>query len=290
MAAAAMVPGGGSSNDVTPLPYDSADGGAVGRPRRRRRLRVRADRELDRGLGAADAGQPRRGHAAADLRRAHPRRRVQHRRAAGHRRRRRADRRRVPGRRARRCGGGWPRNLPDARARARQLQRRRGQRRRRGPRRRGREHRAGRAAATAWPRWPPASSTNRTPGPGSCSSARPGPPPARTGADRTSVVLRLDNVPGALVAAMTEFADPRHRPDPHRIPAHPKSNWAPTSSSSTASGTSTTIRWPRHSRRCTDVVQTCDIWVHGRRAPPSARHRRHRRGVALAGGTREGAR
>lgn len=34
----------------------------------------------------------------------------------------------------------------------------------------------------------------------------PGPPPARTGADRTSVVLRLDNVPGALVAAMTEFA------------------------------------------------------------------------------------
>jgi len=34
----------------------------------------------------------------------------------------------------------------------------------------------------------------------------PGPPPGRTGADRTSVVLRLDNVPGALVSAMTEFA------------------------------------------------------------------------------------
>lgn len=34
----------------------------------------------------------------------------------------------------------------------------------------------------------------------------PGPPPARSGADRTSVVLRLDNEPGALVAAMTEFA------------------------------------------------------------------------------------
>ena len=32
------------------------------------------------------------------------------------------------------------------------------------------------------------------------------PPPARTGADRTSVVLRLDNVPGALVSALTEFA------------------------------------------------------------------------------------
>jgi prephenate dehydratase len=34
----------------------------------------------------------------------------------------------------------------------------------------------------------------------------PGPQPKRTGADRTSVVLRLDNVPGALVSAMTEFA------------------------------------------------------------------------------------
>jgi prephenate dehydratase len=34
----------------------------------------------------------------------------------------------------------------------------------------------------------------------------PGPPPERTGADRTSVVLRLDNVPGALVSALTEFA------------------------------------------------------------------------------------
>ncbi|MCT7661559.1 prephenate dehydratase [Mycobacterium deserti] len=34
----------------------------------------------------------------------------------------------------------------------------------------------------------------------------PGPPPQRTGADRTSVVLRLANVPGALAAALTEFA------------------------------------------------------------------------------------
>lgn len=34
---------------------------------------------------------------------------------------------------------------------------------------------------------------------------RPGPPPARTGADRTSVVLRIDNAPGALVSALTEF-------------------------------------------------------------------------------------
>ena len=34
----------------------------------------------------------------------------------------------------------------------------------------------------------------------------PAPPPGRTGADRTSVVLRLENVPGALVSALTEFA------------------------------------------------------------------------------------
>ncbi len=34
----------------------------------------------------------------------------------------------------------------------------------------------------------------------------PCPPPARTGADRTSVMLRIDNVPGALLAALAEFS------------------------------------------------------------------------------------
>ncbi|MBV9720621.1 MAG: prephenate dehydratase, partial [Mycobacterium sp.] len=33
----------------------------------------------------------------------------------------------------------------------------------------------------------------------------PGPPPPRTGADRTSVVLRINNVPSALVTALAEF-------------------------------------------------------------------------------------
>jgi prephenate dehydratase len=37
-------------------------------------------------------------------------------------------------------------------------------------------------------------------------AGRPDSPPPRTGADRTSVVLRLDNVPGALASALTEFA------------------------------------------------------------------------------------
>jgi prephenate dehydratase len=34
---------------------------------------------------------------------------------------------------------------------------------------------------------------------------QPGQPPARSGADRTSVVLRIDNAPSALVSALTEF-------------------------------------------------------------------------------------
>lgn len=33
----------------------------------------------------------------------------------------------------------------------------------------------------------------------------PAPPPRRTGADRTSMVLRIDNAPGALVCALSEF-------------------------------------------------------------------------------------
>ncbi len=37
-------------------------------------------------------------------------------------------------------------------------------------------------------------------------AGQPGPPPKRTGADRTSVVLKLENVPGALVSALTEFS------------------------------------------------------------------------------------
>ncbi len=34
----------------------------------------------------------------------------------------------------------------------------------------------------------------------------PAPPPPRTGADRTSVIFRIDNKPGALLAALAEFA------------------------------------------------------------------------------------
>ena len=51
----------------------------------------------------------------------------------------------------------------------------------------------------------------------------PGPPPVRTGTDRTSVVLRIDNAPGALLAALAEFGirgidltQDRIQADPHR--------------------------------------------------------------------------
>src|SRR5579875_2409869 len=36
-------------------------------------------------------------------------------------------------------------------------------------------------------------------------AGQPAPPPARTGSDRTSVVLRIANAPGALVSALNEF-------------------------------------------------------------------------------------
>ncbi|WP_155728306.1 prephenate dehydratase, partial [Mycobacterium avium] len=46
----------------------------------------------------------------------------------------------------------------------------------------------------------------------------PAPPPARTGADRTSVVLRIDNAPGALLAAAMDnvvvLVDDRHPEEP----------------------------------------------------------------------------
>ena len=48
---------------------------------------------------------------------------------------------------------------------------------------------------------------------------RPGRPPGRTGADRTSVVLWVDNSPGALAAALTEFG--ARGIDLTRIESHP---------------------------------------------------------------------
>ena len=47
----------------------------------------------------------------------------------------------------------------------------------------------------------------------------PGPPPPRTGADRTSVVLRIDNATEALVSALTELAMQAADPAAHETQA-----------------------------------------------------------------------
>ena len=68
-----------------------------------------------------------------------------------------------------------------------------------------RHHDTGGAALRAHRVWRLASSTRPSARTRFVLAGRPGPPPPRTGADRTSVVLRIDNTPGALVAALTEF-------------------------------------------------------------------------------------
>ena len=138
-----------------------------------RRLRLRADRELDRRIDTAHAGQPGHRDAAAGLRRTDARRGVQHRGPAGDTGRRRRDGRRVPGRAAQ-VRHWLAAQLPTARDRAGQFQCRGRTGRRRRPGRRGGEHRAGRASATDWPRWPRASSTSPTRAPDSFWSDRPG--------------------------------------------------------------------------------------------------------------------
>lgn len=54
---------------------------------------------------------------------------------------------------------------------------------------------------------------------------RPGPVPAKTGNDRTSVILDLPNRPGSLVAAMTEFAS--RGVDLTRIESRPRGSGSP---------------------------------------------------------------
>ena len=96
-------------------------------------------------------------------------------------------------------------------------------------------------------------------------------PPPRTGADRTSVVLRLDNVPGALASALTEFSSATSTsPGSNRGP--PERSWVRTSFLWIVSATSKMTRSPRHSRRLTNVVRTYAISVHGRRDRPVRRN------------------
>ena len=124
-------------------PHREHRGRIGGGPVQRRRLRLRADRELDRGIRTADPGQPGHRDAVADLRRADPRRGLHDRGPARDTRRGRAHGGRLPGRGrpgAALAGG------PPARGAtgAGQLQRRGRARRRQRSRRRRREHGAGR--------------------------------------------------------------------------------------------------------------------------------------------------
>ena len=86
-------------------------------------------------------------------------------------------------------------------------------------RRRGGQHRAGRAALR-----PCALADGVVDEPNARTRfvlvGRPAPPPARTGADRTSVVLRMGNAPGALVAALSEFGIRDIDLTLHRVPSH----------------------------------------------------------------------
>ena len=261
--------------------------GRAGRgPRRRGRLRLRADRELDRRIGDADAGQPGDRSAAADVRRADPGRGVQHRRQARPHGRRRRDGGRLSGGRG---AGAAVAGRASARGRTApgQLQRRRRAGGRRRPRRRRGELPAGRRRSGVWRRWPTASSTKPMRAPASCwSDRRPAAGPHR----------RRPDLGGAADRQRAERAgdgarrvrDPRHRPDPDRIPAHPNR----IGHLLVLPG----LRRP-HRRRCgrrgTQGAAPAlyrraisGFLADGRRSP--ARRRRGRRGGALAGGVRDG--
>ena len=200
-----MVPGGDASGGLVPVASDSTAAAlATVRAGDADYACVPIENSIEGSvLPTLDSLADRSG--AADLRRAHPRRGVHHRGAVRHHRGARPDGRRVPGGERTGAATGWQPICRSARlvpansnaAAADDVAEGRAD--------------AGVSTALAAQRYglaalaagvvdePNARTRFVLVGP-------PGPPPPRTGADRTSVVLRLDNVPGALVAAMTEFA------------------------------------------------------------------------------------
>ena len=216
-----MVPGNGPSHDVTPMPTDSTAAAlAAVRSGDADYACVPIENSIEGSvlptLDSLATGPQLQIFAELTLDVA-----FTHRGATRHHRRRRADGRRVPGGRARRCGTGWPRNLPKAQvvpansnaAAANDVADGRAD--------------AGVSTALAAERYglaalaagvvdePNARTRFVLVGP-------PGPPPAQH--------RRGPHVGGAAARQRARRAgvgadrvrDPRHRPDPHRIPAHPK--------------------------------------------------------------------
>ena len=120
----------------------------------------------------------------------------------------------------------------------------------------------------------------------------PGQPPPRTGADRTSVVLRLANVPGALVSR-AERSSPSGDIDLTRIESRPTRIELGTyvffldfaSATSTTKPVAEALRGAGHGR-CTDSAVSRLLAHRSRcRLPPT----RARRGVRVADGAARGA-
>ena len=193
--------------------------GAGHRPRWRCRIRVRPDRELDRRVRDAHAGQLGHRFAPASVRRDHPGRRVHHRRQTRPRRRRCAH----PGgvSRGGRAGTALGRR-PPARRRvaARVLQRRRGAAGGRGPSRRRGDLAPGRhplGAGRAGRRRGRRTQRPHPLPPGRPAGAAAGPHRCRPDGCGSAHRQRARCV----VGRADRIRDPRHRPDPDRIPADP---------------------------------------------------------------------
>ena len=226
----------------SPVPPAECPGRAGRRPIGGRRRRAGPAGELRRGFGARHDGRPGRRRPAGDHPRGVPRRsrstlavRPGHdagRRALGGQpsARPRADRRLAGGEPARRHAAAHDVDRGGGRGR-----RRRGVRRRRLRADRRRALRAGAAGRRTSPTTPGAVTRFVLVAP-------PGPLPAPTGNDKTSLVAVVGDRTGALLELLQRVRRPRHLADPHRVAAHPRAAAASTRSPSTARATSPTAR------------------------------------------------
>ena len=91
----------------------------------------------------------------------------------------------------------------------------------------------------------------------------PGPPPAPTGRDRTSLAATTQNRPGALLGLLTELAV-RGSTSPASSPGRSRTGTPSTGSTSTAPATSPSRPWGRRSPRCTAGATACVLGSYPR--------------------------